>query len=130
MANEQNLIKFKPGQSGNPKGRPKGSKNISTYLKEFLECSLEVTNPISKKKEKLKLAAVIALKQIKNALNSDRQAINDIMDRLEGKPVQKQEIDANVNTIEVIDFGADEYGEDESNKGIQGKPKGKDADSS
>jgi hypothetical protein len=28
---------FKPGQSGNPKGRPKGTKNESTILKELLE---------------------------------------------------------------------------------------------
>ena len=27
---------FKPGRSGNPKGRPKGSKNKSTILKEVL----------------------------------------------------------------------------------------------
>ena len=33
---------FKPGQSGNPKGRPKGSKNESTLLRELLHRKIEV----------------------------------------------------------------------------------------
>ncbi len=27
---------FKPGQSGNPKGRPPGSKSLKTFAKEYL----------------------------------------------------------------------------------------------
>lgn len=33
---------FKPGQSGNPKGRPKGSKNFNTVLMEELEATVLV----------------------------------------------------------------------------------------
>jgi hypothetical protein len=33
---------FKPGQSGNPKGRPKGTKNESTLLRELLHRKIEV----------------------------------------------------------------------------------------
>lgn len=36
MANEGNLKPFKPGQSGNPKGRPKGIKNWSTIVQQLL----------------------------------------------------------------------------------------------
>jgi Family of unknown function (DUF5681) len=32
---------FKPGRSGNPKGRPKGAKNESTILREIFERKIE-----------------------------------------------------------------------------------------
>lgn len=41
MANEQNLIPFKPGQSGNPKGKKPGTKNLSTIVRDILESELE-----------------------------------------------------------------------------------------
>jgi len=34
---------FKPGKSGNPKGRPKGSKNISTALQKELQTRIPIT---------------------------------------------------------------------------------------
>lgn len=36
MANTENLKPFKPGQSGNPKGRPKGAKNLATVIADLL----------------------------------------------------------------------------------------------
>ena len=37
MPNNQNLTPWKPGQSGNYKGKPKGTKHFSTTLREMLE---------------------------------------------------------------------------------------------
>lgn len=34
--------RFKPGQSGNPKGRPKASKNLSTLAREKLQAKVSV----------------------------------------------------------------------------------------
>lgn len=36
MANIDNLKPFKPGQSGNPKGRPKGTKNWASIVQKLL----------------------------------------------------------------------------------------------
>jgi Family of unknown function (DUF5681) len=36
MANEQNLIKYKKGQSGNLKGKPKGTLSLSTHIQNLL----------------------------------------------------------------------------------------------
>src|SRR3954471_16214722 len=33
---------FKPGRSGNPKGRPKGGKNLSTLAREKLQVKISV----------------------------------------------------------------------------------------
>src|SRR5262249_18504939 len=34
--------KFKPGQSGNPRGRPKGSKNLATLTRKHLQTKVSV----------------------------------------------------------------------------------------
>ena len=101
--NDENLRPCKPGETHNPNGRPKGSKNISTYLRALLEESLEVHNPISGQKEKKKIAEILAIKLATIALKGegDRQAINDVIDRLEGKPLQKQESKINFEKVEV-----------------------------
>lgn len=49
MANEQNLKPWKPGQSGNPKGRPKGIRNFSTIIQQLL-ADEELMDKISKNK--------------------------------------------------------------------------------
>ena len=37
MANAQNLIPWKPGQSGTPTGKPKGTKHLSKCIREAIE---------------------------------------------------------------------------------------------
>lgn len=73
-------FQFKPGQSGNPKGRPKGS-SFATRLREYVEQELI---------DGQEIMDVIVQRLVTIAVTGDdgvaRQAINDISDRLDGKP--------------------------------------------
>lgn len=73
---------FKPGKSGNPKGRPKGSKNLSTILQRELNVRVPVTENgrhkvISKREALIKQTVNRAIggdqKSAQIVLNEDRQ---------------------------------------------------------
>ena len=98
-APENMAPKWKPGESGNPKGRPKGSKNVSTLVKELLEkvAPEDVSNAkfvkefVKTKKPTVKDA--LAARMIYNAIIvGDGRAIRELLDRTEGKVLQKSEI--------------------------------------
>ena len=72
---------FKPGQSGNPKGRPKGTKNLRTDLSEELAEKIIVTEGgqqlvISKQRAMLKS---LMAKSIKGETAAARALINLIV---------------------------------------------------
>lgn len=56
--------RFKPGQSGNPKGRPKGRRNTSTEFDEFLNQKHDVlVNGKRSKRTPISVALISTLKQ-------------------------------------------------------------------
>lgn len=72
---------FKPGQSGNPKGRPKGVKNLATDLEEELSEKIVVNeggeqNEITKQRAMLKALLAKALKGDTRAATALIQLIN------------------------------------------------------
>ena len=82
---------FKPGQSGNPKGRPKGLKNLATDLKEELEEKITVTEggntlELSKQRAMLKTLMAKALKGDARASNTLIQLILGLEQSESGKP--------------------------------------------
>ena len=89
---------FKPGQSGNPNGRPKG-KRCSDVLKEVLEANeISITYKIngktvsnSIKLDKGNFLYAISSSLILQAMKGSPQAIKEIYDRVDGKPLQKTE---------------------------------------
>ena len=91
---KEDLIPFKPGQSGNPKGRPKGSLNRSTIAKKWLEVMQDSKNPISGEVEKLSQADLMTLALIHKARKGDVSAYKQLMDSAFGLPQQ------NVNVTE------------------------------
>lgn len=109
MPNEENLIPYKKGQSGNPKGRPKGSKNIKTCINEVLdqEASMndfddaKLKDVVRRLKEeygkKVTKRDVMYFVLGKKAMSGDLGAISMLMDRTEGKPTQHN-INENIDT--------------------------------
>jgi hypothetical protein len=79
------LKQWKPGQSGNPKGRPPKLISITSQLKEHL-CEIDEAT------EKTK-AEIIVEKLIDLALAGNLEAIKEIMNRVDGKVVERHEIE-------------------------------------
>jgi hypothetical protein len=75
-------MRFKPGQSGNPKGRKPNIKYVSEALMELL-----AKNKGIKGITKEALADALAMSLAKRALKGDN-ALSILLDRTEGKVVQ------------------------------------------
>ena len=66
--------RFKPGESGNPKGRPKGSKNFRTLIRRAMTAPISIQEG-SRTRRVSKLEAVV-LRQVQSALKGyDRAAM-------------------------------------------------------
>jgi len=91
MANEDNLIPYKKGQSGNPKGRPVGSKNRSTIAKRWLSVEQNLKNPLTSELEDMSQEDLMTLALIKKAREGDTQAYQKLMDSAYGAPLQQIE---------------------------------------
>lgn len=85
---------WKPGQSGNPKGRPPGARNITTNLKELLELEIETVDPLTDEKIVMPVAAILNARLVRSALDGSEKAIREIYDRIEGRPKQKLDVTA------------------------------------
>src|SRR6185369_9170944 len=60
---------FKPGKSGNPKGRPKGSRNFQTDVKSTLEAPVKVMRNGKPRSVSTQAAALLRLRE--KALGGD-----------------------------------------------------------
>jgi hypothetical protein len=102
MAGVDNLTPWQKGQSGNPKGKKKGTKNYTTRLREMLDLvatSDDYDNDDAAMIERLSSLMgdrkitkgdVMLIKLVVQATKKNNlQAMTQIMDRLEGKAVQK-----------------------------------------
>ena len=83
---------YKKGQSGNPNGRPVGALGSKTILQKYLNLTTKAVNPITNMTESLTVAEQIHLKQVAKAIDGDLYSYKEIIDRLEGKTINVQEI--------------------------------------
>ncbi len=71
--------RFKPGQSGNPKGRPKGAKNEVTILREIMNRLIEIRE--GGRPRKISVLAAILLKFAESALKGDAKSATFLLNR-------------------------------------------------
>lgn len=81
--------RFKPGQSGNKKGRPKGSKSFTTDLKDMLASKTVVTSNGKPKKLTTQQASLERLRH--KALQGDARALNKIIDLAQQMSEEEQD---------------------------------------
>jgi Family of unknown function (DUF5681) len=93
MANQQNLTPFPKGVSGNPAGKPKGVEHSKTRLLRLLQLVTKVRNPVTGEDEEFTIAEQLDMKIIAKAMKSDIRAYQEILDRLEGRAKQTNEIE-------------------------------------
>lgn len=88
--------RFKPGQSGNPKGRPKGARGFGAELDQELNETVTVTEGGRTRKLRKQTAMIKAL--IAKALKGDAKAVQLILghsENLRGSgALQASEVDA------------------------------------
>lgn len=70
--------RFKPGASGNPKGRPKGSQNFVTLLEQELGQTV-VVNENGKKKKVTRLHAMVK-RIVTGALQGDQKSVLTLLE--------------------------------------------------
>jgi hypothetical protein len=80
--------RFKPGQSGNLKGRPKGSKSLSTRLKEYLDGARIGEEKLKRKQVADEVIENLVKKATGRKSDASLHAIDMVFDRTEGKVPQ------------------------------------------
>jgi hypothetical protein len=72
--------RFRPGRSGNPKGRPKGAKNFATALEMELRTTVPVTE--NGRRRKVQKRQVIAKQLVNKAAGGDLKAIPLVLNEM------------------------------------------------
>jgi Family of unknown function (DUF5681) len=70
---------FKPGQSGNPKGRPQGAKNTGTLVRDILDRPIELR--IGRSVRKISVREAMLTRFAEAALNGDTKSAAFLLQR-------------------------------------------------
>lgn len=79
---------FKPGQSGNPRGRPKGAKNEGTILHELLHRKIEVRE--GGRARKITVIEAILLRFTEDALKGNTKTATFLFNRYAAAHVETE----------------------------------------
>ena len=83
---------FKPGHSGNPKGRPKGCSNTYTILDKMLSQKILITQ--EGRKIKISKKDMILLQAVNSAVKGDMKAIQNIFPHMLAMDAEHDHLDA------------------------------------
>lgn len=78
---------FKPGQSGNPKGKKKGTLSLTAQLKKALNGKITLSDGT-----KISAADAVVKKALMGALQGDTQLIKLFFDRIDGPVASLNEL--------------------------------------
>ena len=92
---------FKPGQSGNPKGRPKGRRNTYTLLDELLSQKILITQ--DGRQLEIDKQTAILLQAVNSAVKGDQRAIQNIFPHMLAIDAEKDHLDAVKETLSTND---------------------------
>lgn len=92
---------FKPGKSGNPKGRPKGRKNTYTELSEVLSQKISIT--MDGKPVKINKRTAILLQAVNRAVKGELRAIQHILPYILAIDAENEHFDAIRETLSTND---------------------------
>jgi hypothetical protein len=85
--------RFKPGTSGNPKGRPRGAKSLADAFEQALNERVPVND--NGKRKKITMSEAIAKQTMRKAVAGDQRALRLVFDMwFRWHPKGKQELDA------------------------------------
>ena len=110
MPNNQNLIQFKKGESGNLKGRPKGVKNRGTIIRDIFNSITQLDsfrfNDLQSKfpniKEGMSIEYLMTLIQVDKAIfKGDTKAYKVLMDSLYGTPIRQLDLEIRNKELEI-----------------------------
>lgn len=79
---------------GHPRygGVQKGYVSPTSILREMMGKTITIKNKKTKKKTKKLISEVLIAKHLNNAIKGDRASIEDILDRLDGKALERSEV--------------------------------------
>ena len=87
--------RFKPGQSGNPKGRPRGARNFRTVVRSTL--AEKVTLRDGERTRKVSVMEAIVRKCANGALKGDPKAFSNLLQLIRPTGLMDEEPDSAAN---------------------------------
>lgn len=69
--------RFKPGHSGNPKGRPRGKRNMASLLDEVLAQPISITS--NGKRKRVSVENALLMRLVEKALGGDLKAAGMVL---------------------------------------------------